>query len=486
MADEDTDEDEEFSDLDRNLCVAAEQNNATAVHQTIRNGANVNCVDRHSDSDRVHEHTPLMKACEEGHDEIVRILLDAGADASWQTWLGSSAMSSACFFNRLSTIQILLNHDNDLLEIEECFRMTPLMAAAYYRDPDVVRLLIDRGANVHAITDMTPKGSTALIQACRVSEMDFAPVIEIVRMLVDAGVDLEARDCDEYQATALYYAVEYGDENIVRFLLESGASPDATAVGADTPLMMACGNTDTNLEIVRLLLAAGADTTARDSTQHTALHYAAHNFDTDILRELMLEPHANIFAVVEDGSTPFDLAAKGEYKPLFIEPYGNKMTQDHGRLALHAILCSATYSFVEYSKFHPPLRPTLLIHLQLGKLRCQHFRTLLNFLDNDLLRNRNDMGMLPIHIACQANAPVEVLSMLVEIDPATLHIADHCGALPIHYLLLNGSGIGTTPPECASVQHLVEQGGIGTLTARTPQNGFLPLHTCLHGSALPS
>jgi hypothetical protein len=80
--------------------------------------------------------------------------------------------------------------------------------------------------------------------------------------------------------------------------------------------------------------------------------------------------------------------------------------------------------------------------------------------------------MLPMHIACQANAPVEFLSMLVEMDPATLQIADRTGSLPIHLLCCRG----TAATEYASVQYLVEQGGVGTLAARN-HNGALPLHS---------
>ena len=239
---------------------------------------------------------------------------------------------------------------------------------------------------------------------------------------------------------------------------------------------------DDNLEILRLLLAAGPDTKARDSFGRIALHYAAASGDIGILRGFILEPDANMFAKDERGSTPFDFATSDSKQFLF-EVFCDKMTQDHGRLALHAILGPAKFLF-EDEYFHPPLNLHLQIKVHLGMLSLENLHTLLHTLDTELIRNRDDIGKLPIHIACQANAPVEVLSMLVEIDPATLQIADHDGALPIHCLLLSGSGNGT-PTEYASVQYLVEQGGVGTLTARTTSNDFLPLHAYLHGSTLP-
>ena len=193
----------------------------------------------------------------------------------------------------------------------------------------------------------------------------------------------------------------------------------------------------------------------------------------------MVEHNANIFAWVEDGQTPFDFATDSdsadETRAFLIESYSNKLTEEHGRLALHAILGAAEYSFAEDDEFHPPLNP-IRIRLPLGKLTLQHFRTLLSTMDAELIRNRDDSGKLPIHIACQANTPVKVLSMLVEMDPATLQIADYAGALPLHECC---SG----EVDDSSVRFLVEQGGVGTLAARN-HHGQLPLHL-LCGSTEP-
>ena len=74
-------------------------------------------------------------------------------------------------------------------------------------------------------------------------------------------------------------------------------------------------------------------------------------------------------------------------------------------------------------------------------------------LDTELVRNHDESGKLPIHIACRNKAPVEVLVLIVEMDFST-------------------------------VRFLVEQGGVGTLAARN-QDGALPLHN-LCGSTNPS
>ena len=63
----------------------------------------------------------------------------------------------------------------------------------------------------------------------------------------------------------------------------------------------------------------------------------------------MVEHNANIFAVDDNEETPFDSAthsdsAADEIHEFLIETYGNKLTQEHGQLALHVILAAAKYS----------------------------------------------------------------------------------------------------------------------------------------------
>ena len=394
MADNERDE----AAMDRNLLAAVEQNDTAAVQRAIRNGANVDCVKRHFSRLTNTWHItarPLTRACGLGFEDIVRILLDAGANARWKNRRGWSAIGEACESGNLPIVEMLLNHDNGLLEItDEDFGWTPLIfAARYHRQTDIVRFLLSRGANVCATDD---KGNTALMVACIYS----------------------------------------------------------------------------SLESMRLLLAEGScDLEARDNSQRTALHEAAFFGFIEGVRELLLDRNANMFAVDNNGNTPFDVAPT-RIKPFLIEVYGSKMTREHGRLALHAVLAAAEYSLAEIDWFHPPLN-ALRVILPLGKPTLEYFLTLLHHFGTDLIANRDDSGKLPIHIACRDNAPVEVLTLLVEMDRATLQIADHhTGSLPIHLLCCNG----TMPTEkYANVRHFVEQGGDGTPTARN-HKGALPLH----------
>ena len=144
------------------------------MQQTLRNGANVNCrvhsgIDDDDTHTRVTVTTPLTLACrreyeEDGSDEIVRILLKAGANARWKDRKGQSAFWYDCRKGNFPIAKALLNHDKGLLEFACKRGITPLFGAVVYGEQaDMVQFLLDYGANVH-VTDAV--GRTILMFVC--------------------------------------------------------------------------------------------------------------------------------------------------------------------------------------------------------------------------------------------------------------------------------------------------------------------------------
>ncbi|KAI5889899.1 ankyrin, partial [Schizophyllum commune H4-8] len=93
---------------------------------------------------------------------------------------------------------------------------------------------------------------------------------EIVRLLLDKGAHVD--ECGENKESALRIAVSSGSLRVFHLLLERGAS--TAAKDRYTLLMLAArsGHED----IVRFLLDTGAHIEERDGNGSTALHYAAH------------------------------------------------------------------------------------------------------------------------------------------------------------------------------------------------------------------
>jgi ankyrin repeat protein len=93
---------------------------------------------------------------------------------------------------------------------------------------------------------------------------------EMVRLLLQRGADPNLDS--EQGSPVLFRAAQYGHSEVVSLLLEAGADPNATARGK-TPLMAGAQNP----EIVRKLLVAGADPDLSDSASTSGanvLHYA--------------------------------------------------------------------------------------------------------------------------------------------------------------------------------------------------------------------
>jgi hypothetical protein len=90
---------------------------------------------------------------------------------------------------------------------------TPLMAAAFYSDENLVKDLIGRKANINVGSRF---GVTALM---------YARGLPVVKLLLGAGASV--KDKDITGKTALYWATQRADPEVVRVLIEAGANVNA-------------------------------------------------------------------------------------------------------------------------------------------------------------------------------------------------------------------------------------------------------------------
>ena len=153
----------------------------------------------------------------------------------------------------------------------------PLLAiAARAAALEVMRYLISAGADLNA---RTPPGETPLMLAAFF--FDDGGMVrsssrheQAVRLLVAAGADIENLP---HHYTPLAYAAYQGNDRVVRFLLERGAKVDSGAYGGgtyvNTPLMMAA--IQGHEAVVKTLLRAGANADTRVYGGHTAAEFAA-------------------------------------------------------------------------------------------------------------------------------------------------------------------------------------------------------------------
>ena len=93
--------------------------------------------------------------------------------------------------------------------------------------------------------------------------------------LLDEGADIEAKPFDMYSAPPLHFAVLAGELDLVRLLLDRGASVDSKELRhGSTALHVAASRGQA--DVAQHLIERGAEVNARNKERgHTPLHEAA-------------------------------------------------------------------------------------------------------------------------------------------------------------------------------------------------------------------
>lgn len=117
-----------------------------------------------------------------------------------------------------------------------------------------------------------------------------ANFVDIVRLLVDAGVDINYQD--DQGETALHVAARFNHDTCAKILLDGTDEQKANTELAEntyswTPLFIAC--VDGALNVVELLIESGADLERADSSGWTAKEHAALRGHLEIARRLAQE-----------------------------------------------------------------------------------------------------------------------------------------------------------------------------------------------------
>jgi ankyrin repeat protein len=184
-------------------------------------------------------HTPLMRAADMGHTEVVKVLLKAGANPNVATKTGETALLLAT-------------------------KASPAI-------PGLVDALVEGKADPNA---KNSDEEFALLIAVRDQKPDLIPII------TKAKIDWSQSGVAH---TALGTAVDQGDKDAVHALLSAGADPNAMGPTNQAPLIMAMDKE----EIFRLLLEAKADPNVKNSWGQTALIVAVSEDQANRVEDLI-------------------------------------------------------------------------------------------------------------------------------------------------------------------------------------------------------
>ncbi len=218
------------------LSDAVKADDLQGIQALISSGSNVNELDDFG--------TPLHMAAARGSVEIVKLLIDAGANVEAETAAPSQNKAH------------------------------PLHTAAYSNRATVAALLIERGAKVDA---RDSRGFTPLMIAASSGNT------KVAELLLQAGADPLAEDSGDHDIP-IYVAAMNGHVDVVKLLLSKGVNVNVqnTHTG-ETPLWVAA--MDDRLDVMEFLLANGADPNIANSSGKAPIHVGGSSKAKDLLRK---------------------------------------------------------------------------------------------------------------------------------------------------------------------------------------------------------
>lgn len=175
---------------------AATKGKLKELLKLIEEGANVN-------SANISGATPLHRAVQNGHKEIVLVLVQNGADVN----AGDKSYFGTPLFvvSTKEIAEILINERADVNAHRGLDKWTSLHSAIYRKNADVVKLLLTKGAFVNSRTD---NGITPLHMAVTYDS------VRIVQLLLGEGADINAKD--RWGKTPLDYLPTPGVKELLR------------------------------------------------------------------------------------------------------------------------------------------------------------------------------------------------------------------------------------------------------------------------------
>ncbi|XP_060665449.1 ankyrin repeat and KH domain-containing protein 1-like [Drosophila nasuta] len=201
--------------------------------------------------------TSLIEAAASGHCDIVIVLLRNNFNVNASCENGDTALMVASAGGYVNVVNALLSHGANVKEYN-LIEHIPLMKAACAGHVEVAKVLLERGAGINTRSNVY--NESALSVASYKGHFD-----SLVRFLLRAGAD--------HLNFALSAASTYGQVEVARLLLDSGAQVNISTYPLPSPL--ACSINNGHVEVATLLIEFSANINGAITKGYTYLMMAA-------------------------------------------------------------------------------------------------------------------------------------------------------------------------------------------------------------------
>ncbi|XP_037903075.1 serine/threonine-protein phosphatase 6 regulatory ankyrin repeat subunit A isoform X2 [Hermetia illucens] len=424
----------------------------------------------------------------ESDRDIVRILLENGADVSIQTKLTHETVFHYCAMTGNNDVLMeMITHMNPTdiqkaLNRQSSIGWTPLLIACYRGHMELVNNLLANHARVDVFDT---EGRSALHLA---AEKGYLQVCDAL-LTNKAFINSKSR----VGRTALHLAAMNGYTHLVKFLIrDHNAVIDILTLKKQTPLHLAAASGQ--MEVCQLLLELGANIDATDDLGQKPIHVAAQNNYSEVAK-LFLQQHPSLVnATSKDGNTCAHIAAmQGSVKVIEelmkfdrtgVISARNKLTDatplqlaaEGGHADVVKALVRAGASCTDENK-----SGFTAVHLAAQHGHGQVLDVLKS--TNSLRISSKKLGLTPLHVAAYYGQADTVRELLTSV-PATVKSETPTGQSLVPEL---GSESGMTPLHLAAysgnenvVRLLLNSAGV-QVEAATTENGYNPLHLACFG-----
>ncbi|KIY02698.1 uncharacterized protein Z520_01163 [Fonsecaea multimorphosa CBS 102226] len=272
------------------------------------------------------EQTPLLVTALKGYDEVVKFLMDAGADVNVQDKGGLTALMAASLSGYDKVVKSLVDAGVNL-DTEAGYHLAPLKRFGLYC-PEIVKFMVDGRGYIDAYAE---------------DEFDYgaehvAAFKKLAERLIDTRTAIKAPDGPS--ETALRLASDGGYDEVVKILVDAGANIDLQDKYGESALLKASGRGFDKV----ILIDAGANIDLQDEYGKSALLKASgRGFDKVV--KILVDAGADINGALVEASSANRVAAAR----ILLDAWGNELPREkldkallvaaeHGRVEMVELL----------------------------------------------------------------------------------------------------------------------------------------------------